>query len=450
VARSLTGTLRRSLPPPETRRTLIANGAQQLSGAALLLALPNLLDKTAYAEVVFVTVLLSLSGIADLGLSLVYARATPPLHAKGETEALRRWDATIVGFGTFGALIYTAIIVGIYLFQYGNLTHALILLPVPLLMFWANFQVTRMAARGDFREYLGVTLTRASLLTSAIPFAWLGGATGWFAAQLLGAVVVFARILRRWRTAWGLIDSATVMRYAGESVLLAFASVAWLQLINFARLYASANYPSVVLATYGVSTSAYQSAAALVLAGFVPTTVGILARVGVNSHDGYLHVNALLRRTSLLGVPAVILAGVCAWPVLRFVFPHYEFEPRMVFTLMLGIVFYPFLICWGNCLVGLRRPLLYGVVIALAGGAGWIAAHLADQREFPIGGAIGQLTALVVLPVLLLAANLVLANRKSRAVIWRGAGLFAVSLTLALASGAVYWFTHAGDSKFFF
>jgi hypothetical protein len=442
--------LRRSLPSPETRRTLIANGAQQLSGAALLLALPNLLDKTDYAEIVFVMVLLSLSGIADLGLSLVYARATPPLHAKGETEALRRWDATIVSIGTFGALTYTAIIVGIYLFQYRNFRHALILLPVPLLMFWANFQVTRMAARGDFREYLGVTLTRASLLTSAIPLAWLLGATGWFVAQLFGAVVVFARILRRWSAAWGLIDRATLMRYTGEGVLLAFASVAWLQLINFARLYASANYPSVVLATYGVSTSAYQSVSAMVLAGFVPTTVSILTRIGVNPHEGYLHVNAVLRRTAVIGGLVVILAGVCAWPVLRFVFPHYEFEPRMLFALMLGIAFYPFLICWGNCLVGLRRPVLYGAVITVAGGAGWLAAHIVDQWAFPIGGAIGQLTALVVLPVLLLAVNLMVANRKSRAVIWRGAGLFGVSLTLALASGAVIWFTHTANSKFFF
>jgi hypothetical protein len=255
--------------------------------------------------------------------------------------------------------------------------------------------------------------------------------------------------LRRWRTAWSSIDRTTLKRYLGEGVLLAFASVAWLQLINFARLYASANYPSVVLATYGVSTSAYQSVAALVLAGFVPTTIGILARIGVDPHEGYLHVNAVLRRTSILGSPAVVVVGVCAWPVLRFVFPHYEFEPRMVYTLIAGVAFYPFFICWGNCLVGLRRPMLYGVIIALAGGIGWAAAHIADRWEFPIGGAMGQLIALVVLPVLLLAANLLLANRKSRAVIWRGAGLFAVSLTLALASGAVYWFTHAVDSKFF-
>ena len=59
-----------------SRQTLAANIAQQGSAAAMLLILPNVLTASAFAETVYVVVLLSFIAVADLGLNAVTGRGS--------------------------------------------------------------------------------------------------------------------------------------------------------------------------------------------------------------------------------------------------------------------------------------------------------------------------------------------------------------------------------------
>lgn len=425
--------------PAGSRDTLFANAVQQACAAVLLLVLPNILTSADFAQIVYVSVLLSALGVADFGLSLVYGRVVPSLVARGDESAVGRWDATVLSAGFAAAAVFSLAIVLLYLLRYPSVLGGLLLLPIPLLAFVAGFHVARASARGDFREYRAAIVTRSLVSLSTVPLGWWAGAAGWLGGYGLSVLTIAMRATRRSLVRLRNFDLTILRDHWLEGILLSLVSVTWLQLINFARLFASTRYPDDVLASYGVAAAVYQSVASLGISAFLPITVDILRRFGLSAADGAAHVTWILKRYSLLGLAGGIVTAEAAPLILPVLFRGYSVEPLIVFALTGGVVFFPFVICWGVSLVGMRRPGAYLLTIILALGIGWAVATMVDGQFRPAGAALGQLIVLSVFPALLLVPVLFFASADMRRALLGGIKLYAAVLGLTLAYCAIRW-----------
>lgn len=429
-------TLRRI--PVGSRHTLIANLVQQACAAALLFSIPNLLSKEHFSETVFVGVLMLAVGLADLGLSSVYGRVVPRLLATGDTDGVRRWDATVIGFGSAGAMLFGAVITSIYLSRYEYPLHAALIFPVPLLTFWASFHTARASVRGNFSDYRRFIVTRAVAGLIAIPTTLWIGVSGWFLTQLIAAIVVVARIGPHFHEPWGRLDGHLLRAHIREALLLALAGVAALQLLSFARVYASVDYPKDTLAVYGVAGAAYQAVAALVLSLFMPVTIDLMSRFAGAPSAPFERATLILRHTAVPAAAGAMLAAEIAPYVLNAAFPGYTFDGRLVFALVISVAFFPFFICWGNCLIGLRRTGIYLGVITTSIGLAGLLAVLTDKSISPLGAAVGQGMALALYPTLLLIPILALCP-DARVPLRGGIRLYTLVLALVAAHVCIRW-----------
>lgn len=378
-----------------SRQTLLANLIQQACTAALLLALPNMLNKAVYAEIVFVGVLLSFIAIADLGLSLVYGRTVPGLIAQGDSAAVRQWDSTTFGFGLIGAMIFSALIAVLYWFRFGHVGQALLLLFLPVAGFWTSFHVTRVTVTGDFSEYGRAIGIRSVASLLAIPMVAMFGVMGWFVSQLMAALLVMVYVGRRLLEPFGRVDWVLVRSYVPEGLLLCAITVSWLQMLNFGRLYASVRYPAEEVAHYGVAGAAYQSLSALLISAFLPVSVGMLSHFGRGDSDAFSYMAKVLARSAWLALGVIAIVIEPAPFVFKIVFPGYQFDPWILFALLLGVAFYPFLILLGSCLVGKRRAGIYLATIVAGLCVSTVAAMTIDVFAPNQGAAWGQLSGLL-------------------------------------------------------
>ncbi len=387
-----------------SRQTLIANIIQQACAAAVILLLPNIMSKPDYAQVVYVGVLLSFAAFADVGISLVYGRVVPALHTMKNHAALSVWNSTSLKFGLLTSSVYAVIIAALFYARYETTLHAMLLLPVPFIVFWFSFHVGRMSATGDFHDYRKSITWRALGSLMVLPLALVIGLTGWFVGTLGAAMLALARLGKRLWQPIGGIDWGIIRRHLKEALLLSSISVLWLQLLNFARLYASMHYNAEDIATYGILSAGYQSVSALVISIFLPVSVGLLGRYGESEASAMTFAHTILRR-SLPWVLALTCLGIVAAPyVLAWGFPSYQFSTDTITPMLLGLPLHPFFIIWGNLLVARQHAWRY-LLIILLGLAASAATAGAIDHTYPIHGAAwGQLGGLTLYTIILYAA----------------------------------------------
>ncbi len=378
-----------------SRQTLLANLMQQASAAILLLVLPNLLDKFAYAQIVFVGVLLSFMALSDLGLSLVYGRLVPPLIAAGDDTIVRRWDASVQAFGLVSSCIFSTLVAFIYWLKYGHPEHAALLLFVPVGLYWASFHVSRLSVKADFTEYRRVIGVRSLTSLLALPMLMSLGLLGWFISQIVSVLLVLAYIGRRLVEPFARVDWGLVRRHVPEGLLLCAITAAWLQLLNFGRLYASVCYEAESLAGYGVAGGASQSLSTMLVSAFLPVTVSMLGCFGRGDKEAFNYMGKVLAESIWWVLIGTLVVIEMAPHVFGLIFPTYRFDAWMLFALLLGVVFYPFMILYGNCLIGKQRGGLYLSLILANFGVSAIAALLIDRFSQGFGAAWGQLIGLM-------------------------------------------------------
>ncbi len=415
-----------------SRQTLVANVAQQASAAATLFILPNVLTASAFAETVYVAVLMSFIAIADLGLNYAHNRLVPALSSRGASEAIAHWDRTVHSFGLLTSLVFAGAVSFSYFAKFHSPLHALLLFPVAPLTFLASFHVSRISCLGDFLTYRRVAMLRALLTIGILPLVYLWGVAGWFIGTLLAAAVLLAYIRKvSWVTFFA-IDWHLVRDYVSEGLLRCGITVLWLQLMNMGRLYASTHYSHAEIAEYGIAASAYQSLAALLIAAFLPVGVETLRRFGHSAGDAMQYAHKVAERIApwtLLGTIAVAEASPT---IFRAIFPAYQMDPVMLASMLSGVLFYPFFIIWGNCMVGARRFFPYIVLILFGLATAWlVAAYFGSDKR---GAAIGQFVGLMVysFSMYLVAPKVLNVSRQ----LWLRA-MLVFALTAGL--GVAYW-----------
>lgn len=415
-----------------SRQTLTANIAQQASAVATLLFLPNVLSASAFAETVYVAALMSFIAMADLGLSYVYGRLVPTLFSRGENEVIAHWDRTVHSFGLLTSLVF-AIAVSLSLFaKFHSSVHALLLFPVAPLTFLASFHVSRISSLGDFLSYRRMMVLRAFLAIGILPLVYLWGVTGWFVGALLAAAALLTYIRKMSWVEYYSIDWNLVRNNFSEGLVRCGITVLWMQLLNVGRLYASMYYSHAEIAEYGITTSVYTSLSAMVIAVFLPVSVETLRRFGHDSTDAMEYVHTVSERVAPWTLLGTIVVAEVSPVLLRWFFPAYHLDPVMLASMLCGVLFYPFFIMWGNCLIGARRFFPYIALILVGLLTAWIAAGYfgTDKR----GAAIGQFFGLMVFSfaMYLVAPRVLNVSAK----LWFRSMLVFV---LTIGTGVTYW-----------
>ncbi|WP_263770070.1 hypothetical protein [Propionivibrio soli] len=252
-----------------------------------------------------------------------------------------------------------------------------------------------MTAACRFDEYRRAIGARSLTSLLAIPLAMVGGISGWFIGQVVAAMLVIVQIGRVLWQPMGRVDWVLLRRHLPEALQLCVVTVAWTQLLNFGRLYASMAYPAEAVAYYGVVGAAYQSISTLLISAFIPVSVGLLGRLGKNDQEAFVYMKDVLARTVWWVLAGTLVATELAIQVLGVVFPGYHFDMATLLGLLPGIALYPFFLLLGNCMVGKRKTLLYLLMITVALGVGLLVAHAVDVRFTQLGAAWGQLAGLV-------------------------------------------------------
>lgn len=377
-----------------SRQTLVANIAQQASAVATLLILPNVLTTSAFAETVYVGMLLSFIAMADLGLSHVYSRVVPALLGRGESEDVAHWDRTAHNFGLLTALIFSGVISLVHFSMFHAPLHSLLLFPVAPLTYLASFHVSRISCMGNFLSYKRMTMLRALLSVGVLPLVYLWGVMGWFIGSLLAAAVLLAYVRKGSWVRFFAIDWHLVRNHVGEGLLRCGMSVVWVQLLSMGRLYASTHYSHAEIAEYGIASSAYQSLAVLIISAFLPVSVETLRRFGHSADDAMHYVHQVGERVAPWILLGAIAVAELSPTILRWVFPAYQLDSSMLASLLLGVIFYPFFIVWGNCMVGARKFFLAIGFIVFGLAMAWlVAAYFGSDKR---GAAIGQFVGLAM------------------------------------------------------
>jgi O-antigen/teichoic acid export membrane protein len=389
-----------------SRQTLHANLIQQACMAALLFTLPNLLDKAAYAETVFVGVLMSFIVLADMGLSLVYRRVVPALDMQSllHQDEIKNWNATALGFGLISASVFSLAMTTVYAARYGFSAKALLLLAYSILYFWLSFHVNRETAAQNFAGYRRTVGLRAGSSLLVIPLVAMMGVSGWFLGLLAAALLTMLVTGRQLLEPLGRIDWSRVRQYLPEGWILCLTSATWLQQLNFGRLYAGLQYGPEALAHYGVASAAYLSLSTLVISIFLPMTVAVMARFGRSEAEAFEYAAQRISASVWWVAGGSLLVAELTPYVFALLFPGYNFEPLMLRTLLMSMVFYPFFIMLGSCLVAKQQSVIY-LLITLAGIAVSAAfAWAVDVRAPGLGAACGQLAGLLFYVLALLVA----------------------------------------------
>ncbi len=421
---------------PASRQTLIANIVQQFCAALIILFLPNILEKSDYAQVVYVAVLLSFAAFADAGISLAYGRIVPGLLAQENHEEVRVWNNTTLAFGLLASAVYSLIIALIYYTHYGNALHALLLFPVPFVVFWFSFHVNRVSSSGDFTQYRRAISWRSLGSLAVFPLAFMYGLTGWFIAQLFAAFLALTSFSTRLCQPLEKLHWTLLRKHLREGLMLSCISVLWLQLLNFARLYASMHYNAEDIATYGIVTAAYQSLSTLVISLFLPVSVGLLSRYGHGEESALAFAHDITRRSLPWAMGGTLTAIVFSKPLLQMCFTSYHFDSSLLVATLLAIVFHAFFIVWGNLLVARKHFKRYLSLIIAGLLVGSACAWMVDRTYPAHGAAWGQLLGIMAYTFLLFIAVSDFKNAKK---FWRQKASYLFSVYVFSAAIVCIW-----------
>jgi hypothetical protein len=261
-----------------------------------------------------------------------------------------------------------------------------------------------MSSTGDFQDYRKSITWRSLGSLLVLPLTLALGLTGWFIGMLAAVVLALLRLWPRLLQPIGALDWGLIRRHVREGVLLSSISVLWLQLLNFARLYASMRYGAEDIATYGIISAGYQSVSTLLISIFLPVSVGILSRYGESEASAIAFAHRMLLRSMPWAIAVSALGILVAPPLLHRCFPTYQFDAATIAAMLLSIMFYPFFIVWGNLLVARQYFARYLLIILSGLLISTATARRVDASYPAQGAAWGQLMGIALYTLLLFAA----------------------------------------------
>ena len=388
--------------------TIVTNVVQQSCSALLFLTVPNLLNIEGYAQVVFVTTLLAFMTFADFGLSFVYGRKMPAIYASGDILEAQRWNETVFSFRMMTALLFGMVIGLIYYLKYHGLLNSVLLGLMPVLSVFASFFIAQHTALSGFATYKKINSFLAISRLVTIPGVMVLGLGGWFASQLVAALLTITKIVQLGgRPQKFKIDGSLLKEHFVEGVLLGIVTTLWSQLLSSGKVFASFMYADAEIAQYGLMNTGYQIIAALIIAAFIPQTVKVYRMIETSTEDAI----AYMFKTIFYAIPVVFFVAVIsreASPlVFSLFFPKYPTDPTILDSLIFSLAFYPVIVTLGTILIAKKKSILYLSLIALSLAANWMMLLIFESYFGYRSAAVAQFCTLLLYSTLLMLLVLI-------------------------------------------
>lgn len=350
---------------------MLANLLQQGSGVVLILLLPGILGVQQYSHLTVLSTLISLSLLADLGISHVYSRKLPTLLMLRNDQVVLAWDLTVLAFRVLGASLF-GLVAALFLGYRTDDWGVAALLP----LFFSvaavgTFALSQSVVRSRFDEVKQISLVQSLIRLSCIPGALVAGVGGWVGGQIL-ANVSFAVVaqkrhqLRALLRHYKLFQWCLIREHLAEAFVLCLIAAVWSQFLMSGRLFAVLYYPDRIVAGYGLAGALYQLGTAVVISVFVPQTVALYRLFPGNPAEGIIYAFRIAAQGSaaifVLAVGAVFLAP----PLLTALFPDYHLPSSLIAPLILSLVNCAVASSMGSVLIGAGLSRHYLILMLLA------------------------------------------------------------------------------------
>ena len=374
--------------------TLNANIIGQFLGIITYLIVPNILGQRRYAQIVFISVLLSFSVLFEFGFQFVYGRLMPYILRKNSQKEILKYNSTFFWIRLFGAGLGGIILGSIYYLRYRNLLVSFLLMLFIILQFLFTFCIQQFTVKEDFRMYQYFNIQYSVVKLVIIPFTYFLYISGWIAAQVvsLGCVLSQKRLLfiiKNLIFSNIQIDTNIIKNHFGEALLLIGNFFLWRQLLNSGRLWASMYYPDKLLSQYGLINSEYSILQSLIISIFLPVSVKIYKIVKEDPSYAIDFLATLVFRINFLFFLFTALAIFVSPYLFSHFFAKFVIDLNVLKYMMLSILFLPVISSFGSLFIGVGKP----IFLIFSYGSGFLLSFLIAIffRTLIDGASIAQL-----------------------------------------------------------
>jgi O-antigen/teichoic acid export membrane protein len=353
-----------------SRDNVFANLLQQGSGVVLFLLVPHILSVTEYSRLTVLSTLFSLSLISDLGISHIYTRKMPGLLVAGNSETIRIWDVSVLGFRIVGALLFGVLAGAYFGIKMGSWGEAVLLVLFFPIATMGAFVTSRCVVSACFHEVKEISLAQSLGRLFCLPGALIAGVSGWLEGQILSGLSPLVFEARRRQLAEllkdiGVFSWPLIRDHATEAFSLCLLATVWTQFMASGRLFAVLHYPNETIAAYGLAGALYQISTSVIIAAFVPQTVR-LYRFFPSDPAGAINYAFRIAALGSSVVLLISLLGVFLAPwMFNYLFPKYQIQASLLTPLILSMVGCAVVSAFGSVLIGAGKAKIYLAALLL-------------------------------------------------------------------------------------
>ncbi|HLP97559.1 MAG TPA: hypothetical protein VK149_03840 [Sideroxyarcus sp.] len=425
----------------DNRDMVYANIVQQGVATLLFLFVPKMLGVSSYAQVTYVSTLLTFISFADLGLSFVYGRRMPGIYARNDIEEINLWNSTILRFRLYTALVFSGLISAIYLAKYGDYFNTALLFIIPPISVAIQFFIASSTSQQQFAVTRNINIWQSLARLSTLPGVMYAGLRGWFITQLITSLAVFAKrevklvCVQYWVGKVG-ISWKLIYDNLPEAIYLGLITTLWTQLLYSGKVFAVFMYPDVVIAQYGLAGAAYQVVSSLMVAAFIPQTIKAYKMLEEDQGEAVRYIFGVIVKALPIIIAAVLIGVLMAPYFFNYIFPSFHVTSQLVMPLIVSLVSYPVIVSLGSLLVGTKRNKVYLAVISIWLLIDWILVEQLTPYFGYNSAAVAQLVSLSLYSVSLLGITMTIfpdsLKQKWQAYFAGGVGLISMVLCLLL------------------
>jgi len=339
-----------------SKYTLSANLVNQVIATSIFLVVPNILGQNNYAQVVYISVLMSFMVLFDFGMGFVYGRVMPSIYHSKNQEIIEEYNQTFFLFRLIMSLIGSVVIGFVYYMKYENILNAFFLIFLNPLSIIIKFSIQQYSVQENFLVYRNINIKNSVAKILLIPFSYFFGVSGWISAQVFSSLFVIQSIQEKIIPQYKYFNYKLLKKYFREGIILLANFFFWNQLLNSGRLYASIYFDEHSLSQYGITNAGYTLLLTLVISIFLPVTVATLKIMNDNTKDAIKQLFDVIIKISIPLSIIVIIAIEVTPSLYKIFFPKYNINFEILKYQLLSLMALPLVVTLGNIFLGLKQP----------------------------------------------------------------------------------------------
>jgi O-antigen/teichoic acid export membrane protein len=322
----------------------------------IFLAVPNILSKGDYAQLIFISVLLSFMVLSDFGMSFVYSRKMPSVYHKNDLKEIEIYNQTFFWFRITMSIFGSIIISVIYFIKYGVLINSILLLFLNPFTILITFFIVQYSVQEDFKVYKDINIRNSLLKVFIVPFSYVAGLSGWIFGQIIASLIIIRYIKKDVFFKFSNFNFSLIQKHFFEGLILLINFFFWNQLLNSGRLFATMSFEDSEIAQYGLTNAGYSLLLTLSISIFLPVTVASLKIMQTETTKAIEQLfNVILKTTLLISLTTIIAIEVAPY-LFKIFFPKYSIDLEILKYQLLSLMALPLVATLGNIFIGLKEP----------------------------------------------------------------------------------------------